>query len=309
LRIFAFVNRFVDNGLMTIRELRTRSHQLFAGDAPVPSPTPLLDCECILADILSLSRSHLLAADDRPLTPEEESRFTECAEKRRHGLPVAYIINKKEFYGIDFFVNPDVLIPKADTELLVDKALSLIAAYKTDDDLPALAVADMCTGSGCIALSILLMAERQLTMTAIDISEQALAVARKNAAHLLPKEKERALNFVRSDLFSALSDEKFDFVLSNPPYVPSRLVDNLLLDGRSEPRLALDGGKDGLECIENLIVQSAAHIKKGGFLVLETGEYNHQAAKMFLVQHGFSEICTYTDLNAQERLITAKIIR
>jgi release factor glutamine methyltransferase len=256
----------------------------------------------LLSSILHVSRSTLLARDDAELTPEQLEAFYNAAEKRRRGLPVAYITGKKEFFGLEFCVTPDVLIPKPDTEVLVEQALSLI---KTLPDSPAgrpFEIADVCCGSGCIAIAVLANTDFPIRFTATDISEAALAVARKNADRLLPPEKRAAITFIRADLLTGILPD-FDMILANPPYVPTRIAQELLRDGRSEPLLALDGGEDGLNCIRRLIEQTAERLVRGGYFLLECGEYNIAQAQKCLLEHGFTDITGYTDLGDRPRLL------
>jgi release factor glutamine methyltransferase len=269
-----------------------------------------LDCECLLAHILGTTRSRLLAQDRRELTEAELARFEEAVEQRRRGLPVAYITGRKEFFCLEFAVTPEVLIPKPDTELLVEKALELIGALpqrQTPEGCPQpLEIADIGTGSGCVAIAVLANTKQDIRVTAVDISEAALAAARENAKRLLPPEKQRAITFVRSNLFSSLYSERYTLILSNPPYVPSQTARALLSDGRGEPLLALDGGADGLDLIRALVDQAGEHLEPGGYFLLETGEYNIAGAEGYITNKGFRDIITYTDLGGQPRLLRAK---
>ncbi|MDR3285030.1 MAG: peptide chain release factor N(5)-glutamine methyltransferase [Treponema sp.] len=295
---------------MTVRQLLRSARSLFADPGvPQPSPTPLLDCECLLSHICGTTRSRLLAQDDRELTATELAQFREAAKKRQSGLPVAYLTGKKEFFGMEFTVTPDVLIPKPDTELLVEHALSFIESLpkaRTPQSRP-LEIADVGTGSGCIAIPVLANATRDIRVTAIDISRAALAIARENAARLLPPAKQRAITFVRSNIFSALHSAAYTLILSNPPYVPSKIAKTLLSDGRNEPLLALDGGEDGLDCVRALADQAAEHLTPDGCLLLETGEYNIDKAEHYLASRGFREIIRYTDLGGYPRLLRAVV--
>jgi release factor glutamine methyltransferase len=290
--------------------LRRNARSLFAGDAaPRPSPTPLLDCECLLAAILGVPRSGLLAHDDVELRPDQFAAFTAASDKRRQGLPVAYITGVKEFFGLEFCVTPDVLIPKPDTELLVEQALSFI---NTPTDAPRpLEAADICCGSGCVAIAVLANTDCNIRFTATDISEAALAVARENADRLLPPRKRAALAFVHADLFTPLAEAAacpplFDLILANPPYVPTQTAFSLLRDGRSEPLLALDGGEDGLRVIRRLIAEAMARLDEGGYFLLECGEYHIAQAKKCLQEHGFGGIAEFTDLGGNPRLLCSK---
>ncbi len=259
-------------------------------------------------------------------------KLDDAVSRRATGLPVAYITGHKEFYGYDFIVSPAVLIPKPDTEILVERAVDVILSMMDARGENLLTVCDMCTGSGCIALAVaktLLEDERvppeQLPkFTLADISEPALDIARRNAAALLADHGALVMsrfNFVRTNLFDAITEAiKYDVILSNPPYIPHTKVDELLRDGRSEPRLALDGDitlegdracaddgqtkDDGLEIIRNLIPQAQAHLAPRGTVLMETGEYNAEAAAALAAAAGFNtEI--HRDLEGQLRVVEA----
>ena len=261
---------------------------------------------------------------------DKEAWLRDATARRATGLPIAYITGHKEFYGYDFIVSPDVLIPKPDTEILVERAVDVILSKMDARGENLLTVCDMCTGSGCIAIAVaktLLEDERvapdQLPkFTLADISEPALDIARSNAAALLSDHGSLVMsrfNFVRTNLFDAISEAiKYDVILSNPPYIPHTMVDELLRDGRSEPRLALDGDitltgdracaddgqtkDDGLEIIRNLIPQAQAHLAPRGTVLMETGEYNAEAAAALAAAAGFNtEI--HRDLEGQLRVV------
>ena len=255
-----------------------------------------------------------------------------CGARIEDGVAVCPSSGHKEFYGYDFIVTPDVLIPKPDTEILVERAVDVILSMMDAHGENLLTVCDMCTGSGCIAIAVaktLLEDERvppeQLPkFTLADISESALDIARRNAEVLLGQYgglvKSR-FNFVRTNLFDAISEAiKYDVILSNPPYIPHTMVDELLRDGRSEPRLALDGditlegdralaadgsGKaanDGLEIIRNLIPQAQAHLAPRGSILMETGEYNAEATAELAEVAGFNTDI-HRDLEGQLRVV------
>lgn len=279
---------------------------------------------------LNFSKTELLLKRDYEIPAGKEEWLNDAITRRAAGLPIAYITGHKEFYGYDFFVSPNVLIPKPDTEILVERAVDVILSKIDARPDSLITVCDMCTGSGCIALAAaktLLEDERippeQLPkFTLADISEPALDIARKNAAVLLAPYGSLVtsrFNFVRTNLFDAISEAiKFDVILSNPPYIPHTMVDELLLDGRSEPRLALDGditltgdraltqsgtpADDGLEIIRNLIPQAASHLAPLGEILMETGEYNAEKTAELAREAGFvSNI--HRDLEGQLRVV------
>ncbi|MCR5189292.1 MAG: peptide chain release factor N(5)-glutamine methyltransferase [Treponema sp.] len=291
------------------------------------SPSPQLDLEVLLQYSLNCDRTYLLLHAKDPLPQDKENWLQEALQKRITGLPIAYITGHKEFYGFDFLVSPAVLIPKPDTEILVERALDLIIEKMEARPNQLLTICDMCTGSGCIGLSVMkslidlykLPLGQLPKITLIDISPEALEIAEKNIKHLgLPRELFR---IVRSNLFEQFSQEggwTFDLILTNPPYIPHTMVDQLLQDGRSEPRLALDGdvsltgdpaytidgdkADDGLEIIRNLIPQAKTHLSPKGIILMETGEYNAKAAACLAQNHDF-KTQIHKDLEGQLRLV------
>lgn len=297
---------------MTLQELKSKIIEKLSKT----SPSPKLDAEVLLSHCLGFSKTELLLKRDYEVPSDKEAWLRDATARRASGLPVAYITGHKEFYGYDFIVSPDVLIPKPDTEILVEHAVDVILSKMDARGENLLTVCDMCTGSGCIAIAVtktLLEDERvapdQLPkFTLADISEPALDIARRNAAALLSKHGNLVMsrfNFVRTNLFDAISEAiKYDVILSNPPYIPHTMVDELLRDGRSEPRLALDGDitltgdracaadgqtkDDGLEIIRNLIPQAQAHLAPRGTVLMETGEYNAEAAAALAAAAGFN---------------------
>ena len=297
---------------ITIRDYKTIAVKELQGI----SPTPELDVQVILQHALHLDKTQLLLFSNKKLPHTKLDWLNEAIAKRKTGLPVAYITGVKEFYGYDFFVTPDVLIPKPDTEILVEHAVELIMEKLDGEDAAArpLAICDMCTGSGCIGLAVMktlyalekVPVEKLPQMTMVDISEPALAIAKKNAATLLPDgEILQKLTFVQSDLFEKVSG-KFDFILTNPPYIPSAMVDELLKDGRNEPRLALDGDVDGTFLIKKLLQQSCEHLANNGTILMETGEYNAQATADFAGGLGFTTQL-HTDLEGQLRVVEMRL--
>ena len=238
------------------------------------SPTPELDTAVLLQHITGFDKTHLLLNRDFALSSEQESNFLTAIQKRKTGFPIAYITGHKEFFGYDFYVTPDVLIPKPDTELLVELALDALEDKFRANPNSIPTVCDMCTGSGCVGLSInseLRIRNSEIKLTLVDISEKALDVARKNAERILGTsetmsrkkldERSNVLSqdrrakqcpesnsefripnyaLIRSNLFENVLPT-FDLIVTNPPYVPHSESVELLKDGRSEPLLALDG--------------------------------------------------------------------
>ena len=314
---------------MTIREYKNQIIKNISSSA-----SPQLDAEILLCHFLNFNKTQLLLNQNKELPDEIKPKLDNAISRRATGLPIAYITGHKEFYGYDFIVSPAVLIPKPDTEILVERAVDVILSKMDARGENLLTVCDMCTGSGCIAIAVaktLLEDERVAPeelpkFTLADISQPALDIAQRNAESLLGQYgglvKSR-FNFVRTNLFDAISEAiKYDVILSNPPYIPHTMVDELLKDGRSEPRLALDGditlegdraiteagspADDGLEIIRNLIPQAAAHLAPMGSLLMETGEYNAEAAAVLAEAAGFNTEL-HRDLEGQLRVVEAWI--
>lgn len=296
---------------MEIREFKSLAKKHLSS-----SPSAALDVSVLLEFFLGKDKTWILLHEKDELTAEQFSKLSDAVAARKTGLPVAYITGRKEFYGYDFFVTPDVLIPKPDTEILVESALTEITRKIQSEKNGISSICDICTGSGCVGLSVIKsLSERneipsaklpELTLS--DISSAALLIAEKNAKNLLSKELCQKINLVHSDLFSAIP-QKFDMILSNPPYIPSKMVDELLKDGRSEPRLALDGDSygtshkscDGLSIIRRLVPQCMEHLNEGGILIVETGEYNAVETKAIFEKSGFSHVKIIKDLEGQAR--------
>ncbi len=208
----------------------------------------------IIESVYGISRAKIIADREKSYT---SPRVLEILEKRKERIPLQYILGKWEFMGKEFFVSPDCLIPRPDTEILVEKALEII---KTGDS-----VADLCTGSGCIGISLALY-KKGIDLTLVDISEGALKMAQKNAE----KHKVNA-RFILGDIRTSLEGEKFDVIVSNPPYIPTKDIENLSPEVKKEPRLALDGGESGLDIIEFLINDGLSLLNDGGKMLIEFG--------------------------------------
>lgn len=222
---------------------------------------PRLDAEVLLSHILGKDRLYLYTHFDQPLTAEELTAYREAVKRRAMRAPVAYITGYKEFMGLDFAVTPAVLVPRPDTEILVEAALARLG------NLEAPLVADLGTGSGAIIVSVLC----KLTTAkgkAVDISPQALAVAKNNAERLGVAER---LTLYQGDMLAPLTGQRFDALLSNPPYIPDRDIAGLSPEVRQEPQLALKGGADGLSFYRRIVAQGADYLNPGGFIAVEVG--------------------------------------
>jgi release factor glutamine methyltransferase len=254
------------------------------------SPSARLDAEVLLAFCADLTRSTVLAFPERSISATASARFAAAVERRANGEPIAYIRGEKEFFSLPLRVTPSVLIPRADTETLVDAALKYLEADEQGS------VLDVGTGSGAIALAI--KRERPLAgVTALDCDRAALAVARDNAARL-----GLDIRCVQSNWLDALPGERFDLVISNPPYVPSA---NAELEGslRFEPRVALDGGADGLAAYRALLRAAPAHLTARGLLLLEHGHDQRAAVLALAGAHGLTLRSAHDDLAGMPRVV------
>jgi len=259
-----------------------------------------VDRDALLGAATGLTRAQLLARPERTVPRAALGRLADWADRRRRGEPVAYLLGRREFWGLELTVTPDVLIPRPDTELLVEVALALVDGEsrpggRAHSERPRLL--ELGTGSGAVAIA--LARERPaLDVTATDLSERALAVARGNAA------RHRAeVTFLHGDWFDAVTGA-FELIVSNPPYV--RADDVHLRDLASEPRHALVAGADGLDAIRRIAAGAGGHLAAGGWLALEHGWDQGPAARRLLEEHGFGDVATHRDLAGHDRVTVGR---
>ncbi len=255
------------------------------------SPAPQLDAELLLAHALGKARSHLRAFPENTPDAAALRLFHSLVEARRHGKPIAYLTSKREFWSLELKVTPATLIPRHETELLVELALERIPADAT------WRVLDLGTGSGAIALA--LAKERPgCRLTATDRSAAALAVARENAATLeIPN-----VEFLEGDWFMPIAERRFDVIVSNPPYVAERDPHLDAGDLRFEPRAALAAGTEGLDDLRRIVGAAAGHLAPGGWLLLEHGHDQGATVRALLAARGFEGAATFTDLAGWDRV-------
>lgn len=279
--------------LWTIGRILKWTEQYFKGKG---IESPRLDAEVLLSHILGRERIYLYVHFDEPLEPAELARYREAIKQRVQRVPVAYIIGEKEFMGLTFKVTADTLVPRPDTEILVQAAVERLRAR---GETPRFA--DIGTGSGAICLSILHFLPKAQADT-VDISPAARAVAEENAAALEVADR---VTFHTGDLLAPLVGQCYDAILSNPPYIPDGDIAALAPEVRlKEPRTALAGGKDGLDFYRRLTADAPAHLKDGGFLAVEVGI--HQAAPVAaLAVPAFSRTEILKDYAGIERVVIA----
>ncbi len=264
---------------------------------------PRLDSELLLGKILNLSRVEIYTDFFRPLVLQEVEDYRKLIVLCAKGKPVAYILGKKPFRHLNLKVNSDVLIPRPETELLVEKTLDVAKKMKGP-----LKIMDLCTGSGAIALSVA-QEIPDVFVLALDISEKALRVAWENTEIYGLQGK---VEFICCDLFEGLDNSfigDIDVIVSNPPYIPSGEINELQREIRDfEPILALDGGLDGLREYRRIVVESPNYLKKGGYLILEAGAGQADSIMKLLNDSGvFDEIDVSKDYAGIERVVVAKI--
>lgn len=267
-----------------------------------------LDVDLILSHVLKTTRSHLPTLLDTEISDEAKIEVEHLFKIRFDGLILAYIIEEKEFYGFSFYVNEDVLPPKADTEILVEKSLLAINEINHEKKSDELNILDVFTGSGCVAISIAAsIPNLHNHYTLIDISEKALNIAKKNAKKLIGELDN--FSFLLHDAllaFPVVNAKKYDLILANPPYIPHYEVLNLLIDGRGEPQIALDGGEDGLCFYHALGKHSFASLNEGGRLFSEIGDGQYEAVRNIFENEGFKSFQCYEDLSGEKRVIEAR---
>ena len=260
-------------------------------------PSYILDSEILLSKTLNKSREKILTSLDQKLSKKDISIFQEYLIRRSNHEPVAYILKEKEFWSKKFFVSKDTLIPRPETELLVD---SLTKIYKDKK----VSILDIGTGTGCIILS-LLMDLRYSTGVGVDVSKKAILIAKKNAEM---HELSRRVKFLNKP-FQHVSEKKFDLIVSNPPYIMRKDLRNLSDDiRRYEPRMALDGGNDGLDLIKKVIYKSVKILKIRGLLALEIGNEQNLKVSKILVDNNFRIKHVIKDYKNNVRCILASYI-
>jgi len=257
------------------------------------SPLDAVDARILVMHGLRLSRTQLITQDRRALSMDEAPLLTALFQRRIHGEPIAYITGEREFFGLPFHVTPDVLIPRPETELLVELALDRLPQSGT--------VLDMGTGSGAIPVAIA-HTRRDATVTAIDVSEAALSIARGNASR-----NNVRVEFLRSDWYGALLNRSFDVIASNPPYIVAG--DSHLSQGdlRYEPVDALTDHADGLSALRIIVDGAPAHLARGGWLLLEHGYDQAEAVRNLLAASGFVDVQSWKDLAGIDRVSGGKL--
>lgn len=260
-------------------------------------PDPQIDSRWIAEDTLSLSRSELRFEGERALESEELEQLESRLKQRAEGEPVQYILHSAYFMGLKFYVDDRVLIPRQDTETLAEAVIVALHEFPEPD------VLDLCAGSGAIGLSVkTLIPSANVTLT--DLSRDALEVVRKNAHELNVDVETR-----HGDLFKAVGKDRFDLIVSNPPYIPHDDLAGLQREVRREPMLALDGGSDGLDVYRRIAAEVSAHLNPGGFLYLEVGIGEAEKVLALVTENvECAQVGTINDLNGIPRVVWARSV-
>lgn len=254
-----------------------------------------LDARLLLEYICHTDRNTLLVHGDSERNAMEEQFYSMCIEKRAARIPLQHITGEQEFMGLTFRVNEHTLIPRQDTEILVEEGMRHM--------FDGMRILDMCTGSGCILLS-LLKYSNECEGTGVDISKEALKVAKENAERLGLKAE-----FIQGDLFENLSDMKYDMIISNPPYIETAVIETLMPEVREhEPIQALDGMEDGLFFYQRIVEKAGGFLTKGGWLLFEIGYNQGEAVKELMKEQGFQNIEIIKDYAGLDRVVLGQFI-
>ena len=284
---------------MTFREALSDAAERLRSSGVLFCDTPMLDASVLLAEAAGISREKLFASYPDEVPAGVSSDFEKLLEKRLSGLPVSYIRNRKEFFGRDFYVNPSVLVPRPDTEVIVEKALEIIEEKRSGGSTEPLRLLDLCTGSGCIAVTLKLEAP-ECRLTASDISPAALETAARNAETLGAD-----IKFTKSSLFDNIS-ARFDMIVTNPPYLTTNETSAMTAAGWPEPMLALEGGNDGLDLIRIIIKTSLDYLTDNGYLLIEAGPQQAEEISVLLEEAGFRDIEITRDIAGRNRVTSGR---
>ena len=258
-----------------------------------------LKSKMIMENVLGQNRQYIIANDLNQLDYEQEKEYFFEIEKLLENNPIEYITNKKEFMNLELYVNQDVLIPRQDTEILVEEVINILHKNKAEN----IQILDMCTGSGAIAIALAKNVEKCI-VDAVDISSGALEVVRKN---VVKNQVEDKINIINSDLFSKVHNKKYNLIVSNPPYIERNVIEKLDKQVQKEPILALDGGDDGLDFYKKIINEAPSYLESDGYLCFEIGYNQKNAVQNLLSNSGkYQEIYCKKDLCGNDRVIIAK---
>ena len=259
---------------------------------------PKMKSILLMQYVLKQTRQYVIVNDMEQLEKNKEKQYFQGINILKKGIPIEHITHQKEFMKLNFFVDKNVLIPRQDTEILVEEVIKI--GQKTN----AKKILDLCTGSGAIAVSLAKYLPNT-EITAIDISNEALKIAKKNA---ISNNVEEQITFISSDMFTNLNEEKFDIIVSNPPYIKTDVIRNLDIQVKNDPHIALDGGKDGLDFYRKIINNANKYLKYNGYLCLEIG-FDQKIDVIELIENTEKFEGTYSkkDLYDNDRIIVTQL--
>lgn len=260
--------------------------------------SPKLKARLLLQYVLNKKREYLIIYDNEPITQEQEKEYIKNIEKLIKGIPLQHITNTQEFMKMNFYVNSDVLIPRPDSEILVEEAIKIAKEYTNP------VILDLCTGSGAIAVSLAKYIPNA-KVYASDISKKALEVAKINAKNNNVEEK---IKFIESDLFEKIKNIKCDIIVSNPPYIKTEIINTLDVEVQQEPITALDGGKDGLDFYRKIVEEAYSYLKLGSYLCFEIG-YDQKIDVIEIIENSkkYEKAYCKKDLYGNDRVIITKV--
>ena len=280
---------------MTIKEALNKG-MIMLKNSNIESPK--LKSRLLLQYIINQPRQYIIVYDTEEITKKQQWEYFINIEKLAKGIPLQHITHRQEFMKMDFYVDENVLIPRQDTEILVEEVIKI--AKKIDNPV----ILDLCTGSGAIGISIAKYVPDS-KIYAVDISQKALEIAKKNANNL---NVEKQITFIKSNLFENINKIKFDIIVSNPPYIKKQDINYLSKDVQKEPHIALDGGIDGLEFYRKIVRQGYEYLKFGSYLCLEIG-FDQKSDVIEIIENENKYINTYSkkDLYGNDRIIVTKM--
>ncbi|MBQ9390634.1 MAG: peptide chain release factor N(5)-glutamine methyltransferase [Lachnospiraceae bacterium] len=269
------------------------------------------DAFALLEYVTGVSKSDFFFKKSEKISDSCYERYIELIERRSKRVPLQHITNRQNFFGYDFYVDSNVLIPRQDTEVLIEKILEVIEANFNVEISSDISILDMCTGSGCIAITIykeLIKRGFNIDATAVDLSKDALAVTEKNVENLVGiKALNNTFHIIESDMFSNINNNRsYDIIVSNPPYIPTRDIEKLEPEVRDyDPIMALDGDTDGLRFYRRIIEESSNYLNNG-FIAFEIGYNQGDDVKSLLEEKGYKDIHIYKDLGGLDRVIIGR---
>lgn len=260
--------------------------------------SPKLKARLLMQYILKQTRQYVIVNDMKELDEIQEKQYFEAIDKIKKGFPIEHITHQKEFMKLNFFVDENVLIPRQDTEILVEEVIEIA------NKIGAGKILDLCTGSGAIGISLAKYLPNS-GLTLVDISKEAMQIAKKNVSI---NEVENQITFIYSNLFDNLESQKFDIIVSNPPYIKTEDIKHLENQVKKEPYIALNGGQDGLDFYRKIIKEAYKYLNKGGYLCLEIGfDQKYDVIELIENEEKFEDTYSKKDLYDNDRIIITKL--